>query len=333
MPKPNNNHRGETARHHMVTRVPTAIVDENVDENAGAARARLADSAWDYVGALYINDAQGRLTGLVPVTALLAAPAATPLAALRQPLPPAVNLETDQEHVASLAIRHNVTAMPVVDRDQRLLGVVPPQALLEILRHEHIEDLHRLAGIRHETLRARHAIEAPPLRRARDRLPWLLAGLAGSVLATFVVASFEHALSANIAIAFFVPGIVYLADAIGTQTETVAVRGLSLSHAPFATVVGGEARTGAIIGLTLALCVFFPVWWWFNDARLATAVAVALFTAGTAATTIGVLFPWLIARAGHDPAYGSGPMATIVQDVLSLLIYFITVGLLLPAGK
>jgi magnesium transporter len=148
-----------------------------------------------------------------------------------------------------------------------------------------------------------------------------------------VVASFEQALSANIAIAFFVPGIVYLADAIGTQTETVAVRGLSLSHAPFATVVGGEARTGAIIGLTLALCVLFPVWWWFKDFRLATAVAVALFTAGTAATTIGVLFPWAIARAGRDPAFGSGPMATIVQDVLSLLIYFITVGLLLPPSK
>lgn len=329
MPKPNNHHRGETARHHMVTRVPTA----GIDETAGAARARLADQAWDYVGALYLLDREKRLDSLVPITALLAAPASTALAALREPLPPAVQLETDQEDVASLAIRHNVTAMPVLDHDRRLLGVVPPQALLEILRHEHIEDLHRLAGIRHENMRARQAIEAPPLRRARDRLPWLLVGLAGSLFATLVVASFEQALAANIAIAFFVPGIVYLADAIGTQTETVAVRGLSLSHAPFATVVGGEARTGAIIGLTLALCVFFPIWWWFQDLRLAAAVAIALFAAGTAATTIGVLFPWAIARAGRDPAFGSGPMATIVQDVLSLLIYFATVGLLLPTAK
>lgn len=324
-----NGRHGETARHHMVTRVPTATHDDT----AGAVRALLLDTAWDYVGAVYLLDAQGRLDGLVPITALLAAPAATPIAALRQPPPPAVHLETDQEHAASLAIRHNVTAMPVIDNGQRLLGVMPPQALLEVLRHEHIEDLHRLAGIRHEATRARHAIEDPPLRRARDRLPWLLVGLAGSVVATLVVASFEHALNANIAIAFFVPGIVYLADAVGTQTETVAVRGLSLSHAPFATLVGGEARTGAIIGLTLAVCVFFPVWWWNGDIRLATAVAVALFAAGTAATTIGVLFPWLIARTGRDPAFGSGPLATIVQDVLSLLIYFVTVGLLLPAGK
>jgi magnesium transporter len=110
------------------------------------------------VGAVYVLDAQERLNGLVPITTLLAARAATPIASLRQPPPPAVHLGTDQEHVASLAIRHNVTAMPVIDKDQRLLGVVPPQALLEVLRHEHIEDLHRLAGIRHETMRARHAI-------------------------------------------------------------------------------------------------------------------------------------------------------------------------------
>lgn len=322
-----NNHRhGETVRDLMVTRVPTATAGDT----AGGVLTQLTGKQFDYADAVYVLDAQGRLDGYVPITALLPAPAHTPLADLSQPPPPAVHPETDQEHAASLAIRHNVTAMPVVDAQRRLLGVAPPQALMEVLRHEHIEDLHRLAGIRHENMRARHAIEAPPLRRVRDRLPWLMAGLAGSVIATAVMASFEQTLNANIAIAFFVPGIVYLADAIGTQTETIAVRGLSLSHAPFAAVVGGEARTGAIIGLTLAACLFFPVWWAFNDIRLATAVAVALFTAGTAATTIGVLFPWTLARLGRDPAFGSGPLATIVQDVLSLLIYFITVSVLLP---
>ncbi|MEQ1772553.1 MAG: CBS domain-containing protein, partial [Burkholderiales bacterium] len=264
----NTNRHGETARQHMVTRVPTATAGES----ASTVLARLVGVQFDDASAVYVLDAQGRLDGLVPITVLFAAPPQTPLADLSQSPPPAAHPETDQEHVASLAIRHNVTAAPIVDAQHKLLGVVPPQALLEVLRHEHIEDLHRLAGIRHENTRARHAIEAPPLRRARDRLPWLLAGLAGSILATMVMVSFEQALQANIAIAFFVPGIVYLADAIGTQTETIAVRGLSLSHAPFASVVGGEARTGAIIGFTLALCVFFPVWWWFKDVRLATAV-------------------------------------------------------------
>lgn len=325
MPNTNNNHRGETALRHMVTRVPTA----SASENAGAVLARLGGAAFDYAGTIYVLDAQGRLTGLVPITLLFGAQSQTPLAELSQPPPPAAHPETDQEHVASLAIRHNLSAIPIVDAQHKFLGVTPPQALLEVLRHEHVEDLHRLAGIRHENTRARLAIEAPPLRRARDRLPWLLAGLAGTILATMVMASFEQALQANIAIAFFVPGIVYLADAIGTQTETIAVRGLSLSHAPFATVVSGEASTGAIIGITLAVCALFPVWWWFGDARLAFSVAIALFIAGTAATTIGVAFPWALARLGRDPAYGSGPLATIVQDVLSLVIYFVTASVLM----
>ena len=100
-----------------------------------------------------------------------------------------------------------MSAVPVTDENGRLLGVVPPMVLLQILRHEHVEDIHRLAGIRHETVLARSAIEAPPVRRARDRLPWLLIGLAGSMVATFVVAAFERSLESRVAIAFFIPGI------------------------------------------------------------------------------------------------------------------------------
>jgi len=213
----------------------------------------------------------------------------------------------------------------VVAEDGRLLGVVTPETLIEVLRHEHVEDLHRLAGIRKENVRARHAIEAPPLRRARDRLPWLLLGLLGSMLATFVMSGFEHTLGEKISIAFFVPGIVYLADAIGTQTEAIAVRGLSLSHAPIRSLLGGELRTGILLGSVLALLTFPLVWLSFRDPRLAAAVSLSLMAAGAVATTMGLLLPWLLHRLGLDPAFGSGPIATIVQDVLSLAIYFLFV--------
>ena len=231
-------------------------------------------------------------------------------------------LDADPEHVASAALRHGMAAVPVVDHGGHLLGVVPPRTLMEVLRREHIEDLHRMAGIRRETTQARLAIEAPPVRRVRDRLPWLLAGLAGSVLATGVVATFEAALQAKIALAFFVPAIVYLADAIGTQTEAIAVRGLSLSHAPMRELVWGEMRTGLMIGVVLGALAWPAVWLVFADAQLASAVALSLVAAGTVATTIGLTLPWLLARLGRDPAFGSGPIATIVQDVLSLAIYF-----------
>jgi magnesium transporter len=308
----------------MVRRIPTASASDTVSQTL----ERLAGSSFDYADAVFIVDAQGRLQGFVPIARLFSATPDTPLGSIVHSKLPVVSPDTDQELVASIAIHEETPAMPVVDGAGKLLGVVPPVALLEILRREHVEDLHRLAGVTREDIRARHAIEAPPSRRARDRLPWLLVGLAGSVLATFVVAYFEEALQSRVAVAFFIPGIVYLADAVGTQTEAIAVRGISLSRLSVGRLIGGEIVTGLIIGATLALVAFAPVWLWFGDAKLAAAVSIALFVAGTVATTIGVLFPWLLSRLGRDPAYGSGPIGTIVQDVFSLVIYFITISVL-----
>ncbi|MCZ7565472.1 MAG: magnesium transporter [Burkholderiales bacterium] len=314
----------ESASRHLARRVLLAAPDETI----GTVVERLHGQALDYAGTIYVTDEARRLVGIVPMARLLSAPADARVAEVALRDFPAAQPDTDQEDAASLAIRYGVAAVPVVDASGRLLGVVPPQALLEVLRHEHVEDLHRLAGILHETERARLAIEAPPVRRARDRLPWLLVGLAGASVATLVVAWFERALESRVALAFFVPGIVYLADAIGTQTESIAVRGLSLSTAPIPRLVAGELRTGVLIGLTLSVLAFAPIWLALGDLRLAAAVSIALFAASSVATTVGLFFPWLLSRLGKDPAYGSGPVATIIQDVLSLLIYFGVVSLL-----
>jgi magnesium transporter len=235
---------------------------------------------------------------------------------------PRVRSDTDQEEMASIALHHGVAAMPVVNAAGRLLGVVGSVTMMDILSREHVEDLHRLAGVTRESDDARNALEEPPLRSARHRLPWLIVGLGGSMLATFIVARFETALTAKPALAFFVPGLVYLADAIGTQSEAVAVRGLSLSRVGIGRLIGHELRTGLIVGTVLAMLAFPMTWLVFGEPRLATAVALALAGASIVASVLGLTLPWLLARFGFDPAYGSGPLATIVQDVLSLLIYF-----------
>jgi magnesium transporter len=302
----------ETAHFHLETRIPTA----SPDDTAASLIALLAGGDYAIADPAYLLDARGAPCGIVPLPRLLDAPASAPLATLALPCPPAVRLGTDQEDVASHAIAHGVSAVPVVDREGCWQGVVPPLALLEVLRHEHVEDMHRFAGIAHDAEVASRAIEEPPVRRARHRLPWLLAGLGGSVLTALVMQRFEGALQANVAVAFFIPAIVYLADAVGTQSEAIAVRGLSMSRKPLLAVLGGELRTGVLIGLVLSL---------LGDPWLAAAVAVALFAASGMATVIGFTLPWLLARTGADPAFGSGPLATILQDLFSLLIYFSTV--------
>ncbi|WDT74421.1 MAG: magnesium transporter [Candidatus Manganitrophus sp.] len=324
--QPRQNHHAETAEQHLVTRIPTAQIEEEV----GAVIARLPEKGFDTLEAVYIVDEKERLQGFLPLSVLFATRRHRRLREVMAPPPPAVHADVDQERVVGLAVRHNLTAVPVVGLDRRLLGVVPAQALLQILRREHVEDLHRLAGIRRETASARNAMEAPPIRRTRDRLPWLLVGLIGSFIATFIMSRFEGLLSARVAVSFFVPGIVYLADAIGTQTEAVAVRGLSLSHLPLRQLLGSELRTGFLIGLSLAGFSVPAIWLAFGDFPLALAVGLAIITAGTIATTVGLFFPWLLSRLGKDPAFGSGPTATILQDVLSILIYFVIVETLLP---
>jgi magnesium transporter len=317
-PAPANRTHSETAAHHLLPQVPRA----RPLDTAGAVRDRLAGTRYAVLDAVYVTDEDAHLIGLVPLTDLMAAAPAQPLSEIMDPQPPRARPELDQEQVASLALRSRVSAVPVVDQHERLLGVVPAATLIDILRREHIEDMHRLVGIHQRARQAVQAIDAPPLRRASERLPWLLVGLAGSGLATLVMARFEQALASQLAVAFFVPGIVYLADAIGTQSEAVAVRGLSFNQTSVVRLVLGEFGTGLLIGLCLALLALPVVWFAFGSPPLAVAVATAIVVAGGTATSIGLLLPWLLSRLGVDPALGSGPVATIIQDVLSLLVYF-----------
>jgi magnesium transporter len=312
----------DTAGRYVVAGVPRANSDRTVDQ----VISDLLSRQYDCLDIVCVLDDDERLVGIIPLAGLLSLPRETRIGSVVEANFPKVHATADQERVASLALHHALSAIPVIDVKDRLLGVVPSEALLQILRREHVEDIHRFAGISRETDRAREAIESPPLRRLRHRLPWLLLGLVGSVLATFIMTRFEGSLSSSPAIAFFVPGLVYLADAIGTQTEAVAVRGLSLSHARLASLVGGELRTGILIGLVLGSLTFPVVWLAFGDLNLALAVATALIVAGGIATTIGLFLPWLLGRLGSDPAYGSGPLATIIQDLLSLLTYFVVVS-------
>ena len=315
------------SRHHepVARHLVASFARARPAERAAEVLARLAVEKPACVELILVTDADGLLAGVLPMSQLFAMPSSARFQDSMDRKFPRVTPDDDQEHAASLALHHGADALPVVDAAGRVLGVMPSQALLQVLRREHVEDLHRLAGIAREASQARHAIEDPPMRRVRHRLPWLLVGLGGSALATAAMAAMETTLQANVAIAFFVPALVYLADAIGTQTEAVAVRGLSLTRTGLAPLLAGELRTGLLLGAILGLLSFGPVWLAFGDVRLAAAVALAICAAGTVANGIGLLFPWLLKRLDFDPAYGTGPASTVVQDVCTILVYFAVV--------
>jgi len=220
------------------------------DSTAGAARAALAGRRFDCVDLILVTDPDRRLLGVVPIRQVLALDAGATLQAEMLREFPAARAESDQEHVASLALEHGLTAIPVVDAADRLVGVVPRRRCSTSCVGARRGLAPAGGNCGRERARARRHRSAPGPADA-TRLPWLLVGLAGSIVATAVMAHFEGVLAANVAVAFFVPGIVYLADAIGTQTETIAVRGLSLSRVRIGHLLANEIRTGLLIGAVL----------------------------------------------------------------------------------
>ena len=130
-------------------------------------------------------------------------------------------------------------------------------------------------------------------------------------------------------IAFFIPALVYLTDAIGTQTEAIAVRGLSVRRKPLARILLLEFVTGGMIGSALALVAFLGIWFAFGSILLGLGVAVSLLLAGSLASTIGLALPWALSKVRIDPAFGTGPVATITQDVLTIVVYFTVMTALL----
>jgi magnesium transporter len=319
-------HAPETAGRLMIR----SVLRARREDTAGTLRRRLVSEHPELADPILAVDGTGHYQGVIPVASLVGAEEARPAHELADRDWPAVAAGTDQEHVAELARTRSLSAVPVVSPGGHALGCIPAARLLDVLWREHTEDIHRLAGILKPLREASYALDEPPLHRAGRRLPWLLVGLAGSFVATAAMAAFETMFAGNVKLAFFVPAIVYLADAIGTQTEAVAVRGLSLEHRGFWHLLFGEAAAGFIIGTVLAAFAFLAVVAAYADVRLGAAVAVAILAAGTIATTIGLSLPWLLSRIGLDPALGSGPLATIIQDVLSILIYVLAVAAILP---
>ena len=148
------------------------------------------------------------------------------------------------------------------------------------------------------------------------------------MISAVLLAGIEGEMTANLAVAYFIPGIGYLADAVGTQTETLAIRGLSVGVG-IGRVARREAATGLLIGLILAAVMFPIISSLWHDVALAATVSLAVLAAGTVATMVAMALPYLLHRLGHDPAFGSGPLATVIQDLLSIVLYLGAVRLIL----
>ena len=312
----------DTAAAHLVRHVPRAYLDETVRQ----VFERLRQESLEYTDQVYLFDQQDAWVGSVDLTTVLQSPNNVTMGSLLDTTTPSVRPETDQEDVAAHAIEHRMTAVPVVDRAGTLLGVVPPKAIAGILRDEHLEDIARMAGITHANRHThRERLATPILEKARRRLPWLIVGLVGSAAATLLIAEFEGILTTHIAVSFFIPALVYLAGAVGSQSVSVAVRDLSSPQPALKKLIFKEFMTGSLIGILLGSLMAFWTWQDFGEDLLWLSIGIAVALTAMMSTVIGLLLPWMFETLDMDPALGSGPIATILQDVVTIVVYLLVV--------
>lgn len=161
------------------------------------------------------------------------------------------------------------------------------------------------------------------------RIPWIIIGLVGGLLATVIVSKFEAILSRDIRLAFFIPIIVYLSDAVGTQTETIYVRELSERKVNFWRYIFKESIIGLSLGVISGLLLAIFATYWLHSFAIGLIIGLTMLINLTLAPVLAVFIPSVLYRERADPALGAGPVATIIQDLISLVVYFLIAGLII----
>ncbi len=289
------------------------------DETVRIALERLRESKPEEASHLYLIDESSVLTGQVPIEKLIAAAPEERLGNLRGDPPIEVWPDDNAGTVALLAVERHDADVAVVDDGRRLVGAIPIGRLLRLLHEEHIDEILRRSGVgaSHPTPSEAHET----IRAFRARMPWLAIGLVGGMLAGVVASMFEESLKREVTLAFFLPLVVYMADAIGTQTETILVRRMVYGRVSLLTQLWREALLGLLIGLTIGGAAWAGLWLVDGREHVAAVVALTILCTSIVATLIASLLPWILDRLNIDPAMASGPVATVLQDLLSVAIY------------
>ncbi len=315
----------ETAGGLMVTQLPTAHRTNTVSEVV----ERISKKKWDDIYFVYVLTQDGKLIGLVPLTILLASPKTKTMDELM--IKPLLTLtpETDQEKVVIEAIKLDIEQVPVVDHEDKFLGVVVADRIIDVLHDEHLEDFLRSSGIRGKGSHILELAGGRLIHAVQSRIPWLLVGLGIGLGLSLVSSRFEGSLQKNIALAYFIPVIAYVADSVGTQSETIFIRASTVLKLNLFTYLLKEFFIGSTIGVVLGIIGGIGGALISQSISIGLVVGVSLFCAITVSAVLACVTPICFTALKKDPALGSGPLTTAIQDLISITIYFLVAGMLL----
>jgi len=298
------------------------------DTRAGDAIQALQDQEEaEMVFYLYVIDDQNRLSGVISLRDLVTTPGDTKLKKIMIKKVLSVNPETDQEDVARIVSQYNFLAVPVLDSDDSLLGIVTVDDVVDVIREEATEDFLQMVGAGKD----REILMKSSWENVRIRMPWLMASWVGGILAAFIIGYFDFVLESSLALAAFIPVIIGMGGNIGTQSSTIIVRGLATGRVGLentAKMIFKEIRVGLILGLFYGILLGVFALFKFTDMSplLGLVVGLSICSSMLIAATIGTLVPIFMHKMDIDPAVATGPFVTTSIDILGVTFYFLIAG-------
>jgi|TARA_B110000495_G_scaffold35457_1_gene28254 magnesium transporter len=279
---------------------------------------------------LYITDEDDGLVGVASLRALATTPSDTLLKDIMIKRVHSVRPETDQEDVAQIVAQYNYLAVPVLDADGHLIGLVTVDDVVDVIREEATEDFLQMAGAGKD----REILLKSSWENAKARLPWLFASWIGGIIAVSIIGRFEYMLENIIALAAFIPVIIGMGGNIGTQSSTIIVRGMATGRIKIGSeikILMKEIRVGLILGglYGLMLGVFAKFRFIDADPMLGVVVGLSIGSSMLIAVTVGTFIPMFLRKIDIDPAIATGPFVTTSIDILGVLLYFAIAGSLL----
>ena len=268
---------------------------------------------------LYVMDGRRHLVGVVSLRRLLLVSPETPLKRIMTADVMSVRVETDQEEVARMVASYNLLAIPVVDEENKLVGIITVDDVIDVIKDEATEDLYRLAGVAGD-----ERVFTPAGESLKKRLPWLVVNLATAFLAASVVKLFEGTISQVTALAVFMPIVAGMGGNAATQTLTVIVRGIALGELSWSNTKKAllkEALVGLGNGLACGTIAAFGAWALQGNPALGAVLALAMIINMFVAATAGTLIPLALRALKIDPALASSVFITTLTDVFGFLSF------------
>ncbi|MDP3624744.1 MAG: magnesium transporter [Methanobacteriaceae archaeon] len=304
----------------ITSKVPTCLLNQTIGEVQEYLETNSIE--FDNIDYIYVLDDSNSLKGVISIKKLLISDHPLKASAVMHPEPISITQNTEPEEVVYLALSHGLKSIPVIENGNDFLGIITHYDILRIFNKEVQEDIFKFGGIFHKVGDEYTSIQSSSAHMIRSRLPWLIIGVMGGIAAASLIARFESLLSSFIALAAFIPIMVYMSDAAGTQSEALIIRSMALdTNLNMRFYIIREIKVAAVIALVSGLLAGLMAFITRSNPLLGAIIFLSMFFSIIASVIIATISPLIFKKLNFDPAVATGPLATIVSDIITLAIY------------